>query len=174
MWVFGFGSLMWDGWHEKFECRSKVNAQLIDYRRRFNKASVKNWGTQQLPGPTLNVEKAYGFVCGGVAFQFSSDIYPKVLKYLKEREGKAFELTNCEVVLDTGYKVTAVVPIYKGKNTLDEPLDQLAEMAISASGTSGDCLNYVINIADQLEKYGITDPEVEEFAALVLSKINAQ
>ena len=174
MWIFGFGSLMWDGWHEKYGCQSKVNAELIDYRRRFNKASVKNWGTKALPGPTLNVEKADGSKCQGVVFHFSSEVYPMVLDYLKAREGKAFELTSCKVVLDGGEKVNAVVPIYRGRNILNKPIEQLVDMAILASGTSGRCVDYVSNIAQELEQNGIIDSEVEKFAAMVESKVNAQ
>lgn len=167
MWVFGFGSLMWDGWHERFGCQSKVNAELIGYRRRFNKASVKNWGTKEMPGPTLNIEESDGSMCAGVAFRFSPETFPKVCDYLAEREGKSFELTVCEVILDNGEKVNAVVPVYRGKNVLDKPTEELADLAISARGTSGNCIAYVRNIAQSLEQNGIVDSEVAEFAAIV-------
>ncbi|MEX0914733.1 MAG: gamma-glutamylcyclotransferase [Wenzhouxiangellaceae bacterium] len=174
MWVFGFGSLMWDGWHEQYGCRATVKAELIGYRRRFNKASVKNWGTNETPGPTLNVEKCAECNCKGVAFEFSSDSCSTILDYLRGREGKAFNLTDCEVILKGGKKVTAVVPIYSGKNILYRPLDELAEMVLLASGTSGNCVDYVRSIAKSLKRNGISDPEVEKFAAMVDGKVNAQ
>lgn len=39
MWVFGYGSLMWDGWEQEFGCLRRCVAVLKGYRRTFNKAS---------------------------------------------------------------------------------------------------------------------------------------
>jgi cation transport protein ChaC len=41
-WIFGYGSLMWDGWEEKFGCEERQVAELPGHVRTFNKASVKN------------------------------------------------------------------------------------------------------------------------------------
>jgi cation transport protein ChaC len=42
MWVFGYGSLIWDGWENSYGCLRKCVAVLNGYRRTFNKASTKN------------------------------------------------------------------------------------------------------------------------------------
>ena len=55
MWVFGYGSLMWDGWQTEHGCIRMVKATLRGYRRAFNKASVRNWGTRERPAPTVNI-----------------------------------------------------------------------------------------------------------------------
>lgn len=44
MWVFGYGSLIWGGWENSFDCRQRVSAELPGFRRAFNKPSVRNWG----------------------------------------------------------------------------------------------------------------------------------
>ena len=51
MWIFGYGSLMWDGWEATFDCKRKERAVLKGYARSFTKASVKNWGSKTAPGP---------------------------------------------------------------------------------------------------------------------------
>ncbi len=52
MWVFGYGSLMWDDWYGSLSCTRKTIGLMRGYRRTFSKNSVRNWGTKQRPGPT--------------------------------------------------------------------------------------------------------------------------
>lgn len=70
MWVFGYGSLMGDKWEDKFGCARRCIAVLRGYRRTFNKASTKNWGTKETPCPTLNLEKADDGECTGIGLNF--------------------------------------------------------------------------------------------------------
>lgn len=84
MWVFGFGSLLWDGWEKELGCLSKSKAELKGYLRKFNKASVKNWGTRENPGPTLNIEQDEDAACPGLAFEFPETDKSKILEYLRE------------------------------------------------------------------------------------------
>src|SRR4030095_13044058 len=55
MWVFGYGSLMWDGGEVEFGAARRERATLSGVRREFNKASWKNWGTRAVPAPTLGL-----------------------------------------------------------------------------------------------------------------------
>ncbi|WP_354124402.1 gamma-glutamylcyclotransferase [Bradyrhizobium sp. LA6.10] len=64
VWVFGFGSLTFDGWQAEFGCLSHQRATLHGYRRAFNKKSVVNWGSEENPGITLNLRSAPGDKCG--------------------------------------------------------------------------------------------------------------
>ena len=99
MWVFGYGSLMLDGWETQRGCTRRVLADLPDYCRVFNKASVKNWGTKRTPCPTLNLLKVADGVCRGVAFEFPDSQKQELLAYLADREGKAFPLHEMPVRL---------------------------------------------------------------------------
>jgi hypothetical protein len=49
MWIFGYGSLMWDSWEQNFGCLGKEEAQLESFRRDFNKASTFRWGSRSAP-----------------------------------------------------------------------------------------------------------------------------
>ena len=91
MWVFGYGSLMWDSWETERGCTRRVVAELLGYCRRFNKASVRNWGTHAAPGPTLNLSKVAASICRGIAFEFPDTKKEEILSYLEAREFAAIE-----------------------------------------------------------------------------------
>ncbi len=167
MWVFSYGSLMWDNWEVDFGCLSRVRATLPGFRRVFNKASVKNWGTQQNPSPTLNVAADPSASCKGVAFEFAEDKRGRVLAYLKRREGEGFEFQDHRIQLDGGRWVNAVVPIYSGNMLKGKTASELAEMARVAIGTQGTGIDYVRSVATKLAESGINDPAVESFLAAI-------
>ena len=163
MWIFGYGSLMGDGWEEKFRCIRKSIATLQGYRRAFNKVSTKNWGTQRHPGPTLNLEKAEGCACRGIAFEFPDDQSGDVRKYLSAREGKDFPLEILPIRLEDETNVLAEVPVYRGKNLMSSMTTQArAAMVRTAAGANGSCTDYVKRTAELLAKLGIEDPVVSE------------
>ena len=171
MWVFGYGSLMWDGWEAEFGCTRKETATLRGYRRDFNKASVQNWGSESTPGPTLGLEPLVQGECVGLAFEFPADERERLLGALRTREGRSFALEEKKVHLASGAIVTAIVPVndrsrisYMGEQTLEAR----AHLAAAATGSSGLCRDYVKNIRDRLEALGVKDPAVEEFASLVV------
>ncbi|PPD10697.1 gamma-glutamylcyclotransferase [Methylophilus sp.] len=163
MWVFGYGSLMWDSWETNYGCSRRVVADLYGYCRRFNKASVRNWGTKTTPGPTLNLAQFDTGFCRGIAFQFPDVQKMAVLSYLEEREGNSFPLKDLTVRLEDNSEVSALVPLYNGKNIIEgQTTEQLAAMVLAASGTDGSCVSYVKGIADKLSTLGINDPAVSE------------
>lgn len=160
MWVFGYGSLMSDGWQQQFECSEVVCAELPGYARTFNKKSSERWGTRAAPGPTLNLVAAPDLSCVGVAFSFPDAQAAGVLSYLQRREGKNFELRPLEVTIATG-SVTATVPVYTGPHVFatTEPA-KLALLALHATGTAGRCRDYVDRVYQDLQLLGIDDPSV--------------
>jgi glutathione-specific gamma-glutamylcyclotransferase len=173
VWVFGYGSLMWDNWERDYDCVRRVIATLPGFRRAFNKASVKNWGTKEHPGPTLNLAADDSASCTGVAFEFPEDNRNKVLADLKRREGKGFEFKEQRIQLQDGEWVDALVPIYTGPNTLTgRTAGELAEMARVAAGTHGVGIDYVRNVAVKLAQSGIKDPAVEDFLAAIQGRRN--
>ena len=113
MWVFGYGSLMWDGWQTKHACIRSMPAELDGYSRTFTKASVRNWGSKNHPGPTLNLQKMEHQSCRGIAFEFPDHQRQALTRVLTEREGCApLDLT---IRLDNGTEVVALVTVYTGK-----------------------------------------------------------
>lgn len=160
IWIFGYGSLMWDGWESDFGCTRRVVASLPGFPRTFNKASIERWGTKANPGPTLNLETSSEELCAGVAFAFPASMGAAIRAYLEKREGRGFLLRQHEIIVSCTERVLAFVPIYEGKNLVIGSRDEIAEKACRATGSAGRCVDYVKNLATELERLGISDPAV--------------
>ena len=166
MWIFGYGSLIWDGWENKSErrCVRKAWADLRDWRRIFNKKSVRNWGTRAAPCPTLNLEEAPGVTCRGMAFEFHKEprFTGEMLAYLQRREG--CEPSELSIEIAGIGAAAALAYIYRGPNLIAERLtaEQLADMGAGAKGSDGLCVNYVKGVAEKLAALGIDDPAVAD------------
>jgi cation transport protein ChaC len=160
MWIFGYGSLMWDGWETKRDCSCRKTAELRGFVRSFNKLSVRNWGTRDYPGPTLNLIAGEGS-CRGIAFEFPENRRSDIHAYLTAREGKGFALRDLPIVVEGGLQANAIVPIYSGRNvTSATDAGEIAALALRAKGTSGSCAVYIESIAEHLRRLGIEDPAV--------------
>lgn len=163
MWIFGYGSLMWDGWEGAFDCTERVVAELRGHRRTFNKASVVNWGTRSCPCPTLNLEADADGSCVGIAFEFPEVRRIEVEAYLAKREGKNFVPAPVIVRLERAGPVRALVWLYSGNNILtSQTSEEIVSNIRLARGSSGTCLDYIGSVYEQLRKLGINDPEVIE------------
>jgi cation transport protein ChaC len=168
MWIFGYGSLMFDGWEASRGCIDRKWANLRGYRRSFNKKSVESRGTSKFPGLTLNLVPTEFATCRGVAFQFNdNDEAKELLRLVARREAcKGRELP---VLIDGGGVVKAWVYIYDGKNLIDEkmPLPERAAMVLKARGIRGSDFDYVKMVYEGLSSVGIDDPAVSEFWRIV-------
>lgn len=168
MWVFGYGSLMWDGWEQKLGCLRRPEADLNGYCRIFNKASVRNWGSKMTPGPTLNLQASPGGSCRGIAFEFPDDKGAAVMDALKDREG-GFDLNPLPVRLTDGTPVAAITPIYSGKNIITgKSLDEIVAMIAAARGKSGSCKDYASNVIAQIQALGVHDAAIADLSARML------
>lgn len=165
MWVFGYGSLMLDGWEAKFQGINQGKARLRGYHRAFNKKSTRNWGTKDAPCPTLGLEKLNGANCVGLVFEFNENQRQSIEAYLKNREGESFQLVEREVKLESGQKITALIPINrKEMNTYinNTNFNALGDMARKARGRDGSCFKYIQNIHMKCEELGIKDEYVQK------------
>jgi cation transport regulator ChaC len=76
------------------------------YRRSFNKKCVESPGTRATPGLTLNLARAEGVVCRGIAFAFEdNDQAQEILRDLEKLE--ACKPRALAVQLEDGQEVTA-------------------------------------------------------------------
>ena len=83
MWVFGYGSLLWN---PGFEPAGQVRADWPGYRRSFCMLSIHHRGTPAMPGLVLALDAANAAICDGLAFRIAPEDETQVLAYLRERE----------------------------------------------------------------------------------------
>src|SRR4029453_16424516 len=81
LWVFGYGSLMWQ---PGFAFTERVPAALIGAHRSLCIYSFHHRGTEHHPGLVLGLDE--GGACRGVAFRVAADKEDATLAYLRERE----------------------------------------------------------------------------------------
>ena len=65
MWVFGYGSLLWN---PGFKVAEEVPATLSGYARSFCMRSIHHRGTDARPGLVLALDASARDICQGVAY----------------------------------------------------------------------------------------------------------
>lgn len=169
MWVFGYGSLMWQ---PGFAWEERVLARLQGWRRSFCMRSIHYRGTVERPGLVLALDRAPGGVCQGVAYSVAGDRTADTLAALREREliSSAYLEKVLPVMLADGRQVEAVTYVidpehaqYCGGLTLEDQ----AQLIAGASGRRGPNRDYLWNTAEHLNGLGIADPDLDWLAARV-------
>lgn len=174
MWLFGYGSLMWDDWERRYACVRRVSAEAPGYRRIFNKKSLERWGTYDAPGLTLNLalhERDEDDPCRGIAFQFPDTRQAEIEDYLSVRE----TCMACGIAVALPDEtVSARTYIYDGPRLIEHglPLHKCARMILSAEGVAGSSYDYIRNVRAHLEGLGVVDREVDTLWRAVLALKN--
>lgn len=161
MWVFGYGSLLWN---PGFEFEDKQIALMHDYARSFCMRSIHHRGTVEHPGLVLALDEISGASCEGVAFKIKSGLEAPTLEYLREREliSSAYLERNLQVQLVTGETVEAVSYVI---NTSHDQychlaLEEQAQVISTAVGGRGPNTEYLYNTAQYLVELGIEDADL--------------
>ena len=160
MWVFGFGSLMWN---PCFEYDSKVAGMISGYDRKFH-----IW-TPDRPGLGLCLEDCAGG-CRGLVFRLIEDDVEAAWERLWEREMGSGVYKAVWISVDTEEHgriaaLTFVVnrdhPHYVGPL----PRRRMAELMADACGKYGRCRDYLAGTIEEMQKIGVSDPELEALLA---------
>lgn len=169
LWVFGYGSLMWN---PGFSFAAKAKAVLPGYVRRFCLDSITYRGTPDYPGLVLALDAASGQSCGGVAFRVAEVERAETHQYLRDRELDTYAYVErfLPVELETGEVVSALCYVMDQTNQqyrggLDLP--QQAEVIATARGPAGTNFEYLEKTVDQLSALGIDDPDMLQVRDLV-------
>ena len=163
MWVFGYGSLVWN---PGFEAQDRVIASLPGYHRSFCMRSIHHRGTNENPGLVLALDEAPEAVCHGVALSVPPETAPGVLEYLREREliSSAYIEKMLNIDLADGRRVEAVTYVIDPDHVqycggLD--LEEQASIIARAVGGRGPNTEYLFNTADHLGQLGIMDRDLD-------------
>lgn len=169
MWVFGYGSLLWN---PGFEVAEQAIGTLPGYARSFCMRSIHHRGTEEEPGLVLALDRQADHACTGMALRVAPGQEDATLEYLREREliSSAYVEKTLDVALEDGRTVAAVVYV------IDEdhvqycgglPLEEQAQIIARAVGGRGPNTEYLFNTAAHLAEVGLHDPELEWLSARV-------
>jgi cation transport protein ChaC len=163
MWVFGYGSLVWN---PGFDAAERVIARLPGYRRSFCMRSIHHRGTPEAPGLVLALDRAAETACSGVALRADTDRADDVLAYLREREliSAAYHEARLDVHLADGRAVQAVTYVVDPDHAqycggLD--LEEQAQIIARARGGRGPNTEYLFQTAAHLHELGLGDHELD-------------
>ncbi|MEM6637911.1 MAG: gamma-glutamylcyclotransferase [Pseudomonadota bacterium] len=163
LWVFGYGSLIWD---PGFEVAERSLARLSGYQRSFCMRSIHHRGTPEDPGLVLALDEASNAACAGVAFRVMAGTETRTLEELRERElvSSAYLEHSVSLALDDGRRVQALAYIVD-RNHMQYcgglPLDEQARIIAGAHGGRGPNWEYLFNTARHLNELGLADPDLD-------------
>jgi cation transport protein ChaC len=171
MWVFGYGSLLWN---PGFEVAEQVIATLPGYARSFCMRSIHHRGTEDNPGLVLALDADPAHACEGVALAVKTGTEAETLAYLREREliSSAYLERELEIDLKDGRRVTAVAYVINPGHVQycgGLPLEEQARIIAGAVGGMGPNTEYLYNTAQHLTEIGLHDPDLEWLSQRVRS-----
>lgn len=157
LWVFSYGSLMWDPGFHFAEVRL---AELAGHQRRFSYMTTLARGSPEHPGLMLSLDDCGGS-CKGLVFHIAADLVHAESAMVWGRE--MIRNGYCAKLLPVSTPqgpITALVfcsnpthPEYAGALTIEKT----AAMIASGSGVLGSNRDYLEQVAAQLERLGIAD-----------------
>jgi len=169
LWVFGYGSLMWE---PGFAWAERRLARLDGFRRSFCMRSIHHRGTPDEPGLVLALDAQRDAACSGVAYAVPRETAEETLEYLRAREliSSAYLETEQDLALQGAGRVRAVTYVVDPDHVqycggLD--LDEQARIIARAIGGRGPNTEYLWNTAAHLAELGIEDAELSWLAAKV-------
>ena len=159
LWVFGYGSLMWN---PGFPYVEKRHAVLPGFHRRFCIRSTIYRGTPEQPGLVLGIDG--GGECNGIVFRVAETSREAVISYLYEREMRnhVYTPTLVFVVID-GDRREALTFVVKRDHRQFTclPESETAEIIASCSGQNGSNYEYLENTVHALHALGVPDPHLD-------------
>lgn len=168
IWVFGYGSLMWNPVFEAEEIRP---ATLKGWHREFCLRLTAGRGTPHHPGRMLALQK--GGQTTGLAFRLPEHNVYEELELLWKRE----MLTDCylpiwcELTLEEqGQVANALVFVMNPQHPLfeaDTCHQVIAPLIASASGPLGSNAQYLFALDNELKQYGMKDDCIGELVNMV-------
>ena len=166
VWLFAYGSLMWN---PEFEFAEARPALLRGYHRRFCLYSRDYRGTPERPGLVLGLDR--GGSCHGIAFRLPPDRLAQTLDRIWAREmtGRVYQMRRVMARTAQGEiaahacVVRRASPDYAGRLSLDET----ARLLATAVGGRGSGRDYLANTARHLEALGIRDRLLHHIEARV-------
>ena len=168
VWVFGYGSLMWN---PAFHFAEKRCGLVHGYHRRYCMWIPAGRGTPEVPGLMLALDR--GGSCRGMAFRIAPPNVDAELEIIWSREmvGGAYRLRWVAVRTETGL-VRALTFVINRDHVLyarNIPRHVIVAHLATARGSLGSCAAYLANTVAQMHKLGIDDGPMHD----MLNRVHA-
>lgn len=172
IWVFGYGSLIWN---PAFHFVEKRIARLNGYHRRFCLWTHLGRGTPERPGMVLGLER--GGSCVGVAFRIAAEAVDDEVEIIWRREMVSGSYwprwtrlsTEDGLVNAVSFVINPDHPRYACKPPEHEVVASLAH----AAGPLGAAREYLDNTVQHLDELGIHDRSLRRLKRLVSEEADA-
>lgn len=172
LWVFGYGSLMWD---PGFRHRERRPALLRGYHRSLCLMSHRYRGTPECPGLVLGLDR--GGSCRGIAYRVAEADRAATLDYLHEREMVSYIYIprTVPLLLDDGRRIAAhtyTVDRRHERYAGGMSREEVVRHVLQGRGEKGPCAEYLRNTVRHLDLLGITDGPLHAVLADVDSALS--
>jgi len=164
VWIFGYGSLMWN---PVFEADEVAEGTLQGWHRAFCLRLTAGRGTANQPGRMLALKE--GGHTSGLAFSLPEARLHEELELLWKREmiTGCYLPTWCELALDDGRRVTALVFVMDPRHPLyenDSCPQTIAPLIARATGPLGTNAQYLFSLEKELNQRGMSDACLTDLA----------
>jgi len=166
VWVFGFGSLIWN---PAFHFAERRTARIHGYHRQFCLWSRVGRGSPERPGLMLSLES--GGSCTGVAYRLAPGTEATELDVLWRREmfTMAYRPVWTMATTPEGPEPAIAFSANRSHERYVPGLDQeaVAHYLATGAGPMGRCCDYLFDTVEHLRQLGIRDRRLEALEARV-------
>ena len=174
MWIFGYGSLIWN---PSFPYRDRRLARIDNWVRRFWQGSTDHRGVPGRPGRVVTLISEPAGDCWGVAYNCGKFGSQQVIKKLDLREKGGYHRESVKLNFIDGSTTKGLVYV-AGSDNSDYlgPADEvdIVTQILLAQGPSGSNREYLRNLASSLRSLGVSDPHVFSIESKVQVKISTE
>ncbi len=163
IWIFGYGSLMWN---PAFHYVERRTARVYGFHRQFCLWARGGRGSPERPGLMLSLES--GGSCAGVAYRIAPEAATAELDVVWRREMASWSYRPLWVTAHTGRgpEPAIVFAVNRSHERYVPGLDTetIARYLATGAGLNGSCREYLFDTAEHLLELGIRDRRMEMLA----------
>jgi len=168
VWLFGYGSLVWNPIVHHEERRV---ARLHGFHRSFCLWSHVNRGSLQKPGLVLGLDS--GGSCRGVAFRIAGHHAAEELRLLWRREMVLGSYCPRWTAVEAGGQTIKAIAFFVNREHANYagklPLETVIKALVSARGQLGTPAEYLLETVRGLVEHGVRDPYLLELRKRILA-----
>jgi cation transport protein ChaC len=166
VWVFGYGSLIWN---PAFHFVERRPARVYGFRREFCLWAWAGRGSPDCPGLMLSLQS--GGSCNGVAYRIAPDQIETELDVVWRREMGSRAYRPVWVVARTAEGGEPAIAFAANRDheryVPGLPPPEVARLIATASGPLGPCRDYLFDLVAHLRELGFRDRHLELLAERV-------